>query len=157
MHHFNFAKEPLFQVRKKSTNSDCNHYVYIAAVLVLTVACAGCGSKSSAGTVRGKVLLDDKPLATGTVVTLPSSGRGARGTISNGDFELGTTGDRDGAVVGTHKVAIVAREPSQGVGAEATPGKLLVPQRYTDPEASGLTIEVKAGEVATPTLKLTSQ
>src|SRR3954469_25678748 len=144
------------KVPKKLTNSHRNRHVYIAAVIMIAAACAGCGSKSSVGTVHGKVLLDDKPLATGAVVTLPSSGRGAHGTISGGEFELGTVGNRDGAAVGTHKVAIIAREPSQGAGAEATPGKLLVPQRYTDPETSGLTIEVKAGEVATPTLRLTS-
>jgi hypothetical protein len=102
------------------------------------------------------VLLDDKPLASGSVVTLPQSGRGAKGAIANGEFELSTFGNRDGALIGTHKVAVVANEPSKGIDAEAAPGKLLVPQRYTNPETSKLTIEVKSGEVNTPTLTLTS-
>jgi hypothetical protein len=122
---------------------------------LIALACAGCGSKSRVARVRGKVLLDDKPLATGSVVTLPQAGRGATGAITDGDFELSTFGD-DGALIGTHKVAVVANEPSQSTDAEAPAGKSLVPQRYTNPATSGLTIEVKAGETNTPTLKLTS-
>jgi hypothetical protein len=131
------------------------HY-RLAALVLLAFACTGCGAKSSVAPVRGKVLLDDKALANGFIVTLPPGGRGAKATINNGDFELGTFGNSDGALIGTHKVAVVANEPSKGADAEAAQGKLLVPQRYTNPETSGLTIEVKAGEVNTPTLKLTS-
>jgi hypothetical protein len=119
--------------------------------------CAGCGSKSSLARVRGKVLLDDKPLAAGSIVTIPESGRGAHGAIADGEFELGTFGNNDGALPGVHKVAVVAYESAAGQGAESGTGKLLVPQHYTSPESSGLTIEVKAGEVNEPTLKLTSQ
>jgi hypothetical protein len=127
----------------------------VAAILI-AIACSGCGSKSPVARVRGKVLLDDKPLAMGSVVTLPRAGRGATGAINDGEFELSTFGTGDGALIGTHKVAVVANEPSNSTDAEAPPGKLLVPQRYTNPATSGLTIEVKAGEVNTPTLKLTS-
>jgi hypothetical protein len=130
---------------------------FSAVVLALVAfACAGCGSKSPVARVNGKVLLEDKPLASGFVVTLPQSGRGAKGTITDGEFELSTFGNGDGALIGTHKVAVVANEPSKGTDTEAAPGKLLVPQRYTNPETSKLTIEVKAGEVNTPTLTLTN-
>jgi hypothetical protein len=128
----------------------------IFLAILLAPACAGCNSKSPVARVRGMVLLDDKPLASGAIVTLPESGRGARGTIVNGGFELGTFGKNDGALIGTHKVAVVATEPVKRKGAEASAGKLLVPQRYTNPDSSELTIDVKAGEVNEPTLKLTS-
>jgi hypothetical protein len=106
--------------------------------------------------VRGTVLLDEKPLASGSIATIPPSGRGSHGEIQNGEFELSTFGNNDGALVGTHKVSVVAFEGAAGKSAESGGGKLLVPQRYASPETSGLTIEVKAGEVNEPTLKLTS-
>lgn len=99
--------------------------------------------------------LDGKPLASGTISTIPAAGRGAKGVIENGEFELGTLGNNDGASPGVHQVEVVAREKTSG-GAESGMGKLLIPQRYTNANTSELTIDVKAGEVNTPTLKLTS-
>ena len=127
----------------------------LAATLV-AVACPGCGSKSPVALVRGKVLLDDKPLTTGGVLTGLETGRGAQGVITNGEFELTTFDTNDGALIGTHRVAVVAFEPTQGTGPEAAAGKLLVPLRYTNPDTSGLTIEVKGDGVNSPTLELTS-
>jgi len=124
--------------------------------MVVAFLCASCSSKSPVGQVQGKVTLDGKPLASGMVGTLPPAGRGSSGKIENGEFELSTFGKNDGALVGTHKVAVVARENSQGAGPEAKAGKLLIPERYTNPETSGLTIDVKSG-VNTPTLELKSQ
>jgi len=95
-------------------------------------------------------------LASGALVTLPQSGRGAHGTITDGEFYLSTFGNNDGAVPGTHKVAVIAQEKSQGTGPEAPAGKLLVPEQYTNPDTSKLTIEVKSGETNSPTLKLIS-
>ena len=127
-------------------------FAIAASFLVFT----GCGSKTPAvAPVKGIVLLDDKPLTTGRVMTLPSAGRGANGLIEkDGSFKLSTFGKGDGALIGTHKVAVVAYE-NQGTGPEAT-NKSLVPEQYTNPETSGFTIDVKAGEVNAPTLKLTS-
>lgn len=124
-------------------------------ILSCLLTVAGCGATgSNTGKVRGKVTLDEKPLAFGSVVTLPQSGRGAHGVISNGTFELGTAGNSDGAVIGVHKVAVIAQEVAAG-GPEGPAGKLLVPERYTNPETSGLSIEVIAGDNF-PELKLTS-
>jgi hypothetical protein len=129
--------------------------VHLTALVVLS-SC-GCGQKTaSVAVVRGTITLDGQPLQSGNVATIPSAGHGALGAIQNGEFELSTFGKNDGAVPGTHKVAVTARDPVQGSSPEAVAGKLLVPQRYTNADASGLTIEVKAGEVNTPTLKLTS-
>jgi len=128
----------------------------LSLVAALALTCAGCKPNSSTGTVHGTVTLDGQPLASGNIVTLPSSGRGARGVIKNGKFELGTEGDNDGAVIGEHKVAVIAREPTQATGPEAPAGKLLVPEKYTNPSSCDLKIDVKAGD-NTPTLELKSQ
>jgi hypothetical protein len=112
--------------------------------ILLLLVCVGCGS-SGVAPVSGTVMLDGKPLETGAIMTLPEAGRGAQGRIQNGRFQLSTFGTNDGALLGTHKVAVSASEPSRGSGPEAQVGKLLVPQRYTNPDASGLTIDVQRG------------
>ena len=48
------------------------------------------------------------------------------------------------------------RIETHGIGPEAKAGKLLVPERYTSPESSKLTIEVESGKVNAPTLELKS-
>ena len=141
---------------RKFSHVDCFRCCCVASIIVCAFACAGCGSKSPIARVRGKVELDGRPLATGAVVTLPKRGRGAQGAVRDGEFELGTFGKNDGALVGTHQVAVIAYDKSQARGPEAKMGKLLVPARYTNPETSGLSIDVKSGEVNTPTLELTS-
>ena len=100
-----------------------------------TFSCCGCDSKSPVAIVRGKVTLDGKPVEAGAIVTRPDAGRGAQGVIKNGQFELGTFSAQDGALIGTHRVAVIAQEKSQG-GPESAAGKLLVPERYTNPETS---------------------
>lgn len=125
-------------------------------VFVFVVASVGCGSgkpnRPPVAVVNGKVLLDGQPLETGSIETSVDSGRGALGSIQGGQFELSTYGTNDGAILGTHKVAVIAREKGEA-GPEAKAGKLLIPERYTSPLSSGLTIEVKAGD-NTPTLEL---
>ena len=128
----------------------------LIALIAVVGTCSGCRPDSPVGQVRGKVLLNGKPLVTGAVITLPGSGRGAKGVIVNGEFVLSTFGANDGALVGTHKVAIVANEATRGSGPEAQAGKLLVPERYTNPETSDLTIEVTAHGPNEPLLELTS-
>lgn len=128
-------------------------------MLILAVATVvGCGPKHPAtALVKGKVLLNGQPLTLGSVGTVPAAGRGAHGVIQpDGSFELQTYAARDGALIGTHKVAVVAYDSSGGKGPESEYGKLLVPKRYANYETSGLTIDVKEGEVNTPTLELKS-
>lgn len=130
----------------------------LVSIGALFLAGTGCGDgrpkKPPVAVVKGKVELDGKPLQSGSVTTSVESGRGALGSITNGQFELSTYGTNDGAILGKHQVAVTAREKGEE-GPEAKPGKLLVPERYTNPQTSGLTIEVKDGE-NTPELKLTS-
>jgi hypothetical protein len=135
-----------------------HNWVLIAASFCSIAVFAGCGPKTpTVVPVRGKVTLNGQPLTTGNVLTLPPSGHGANGPISkDGSFELRTFGKNDGALVGPHKVAVVAYAPTGKSGPEAGIGKVLTPDRYINPETSGLSIEVKAGETNAPTLELTS-
>src|SRR4051794_23260170 len=99
----------------RRTSFVCVH-LRLSVVVIISLVCAGCQPKSSLGRVHGTVTLDDKPLEAGNIVTLPSAGRGAHAIIKDGKFELGTDGDNDGAVIGLHKVAVIAQEPSRGTG-----------------------------------------
>jgi hypothetical protein len=126
------------------------------ALLVLT-SIAGCGKKGNVAPVHGKVLLDGQPLTKGTVGTLPAAGRGANAVIqSDGSFSLRTFGKDDGASIGPHKVCVAAWEGTGGKGPEAAYGKALVPQRYMNPETSGLTIDVPPEGKNDVVLNLTS-
>jgi hypothetical protein len=75
---------------------------------------------------------------------------------ADGAFELSTFGSGDGALIGTHKVAVAAYEGTAD-GYEKELGKSLVPQRYNSPEMSGLTIEVTADGPNEPVLELSSK
>jgi hypothetical protein len=108
--------------------------------------------------VKGKVLLDGRPLATGNVGTIPAAGRGAHGDIqADGTFELYTYAKRDGALIGKHKVGVVAYDSTGPKGPESPYGKLLVPQRYTNPESSGFTIDVQSGGNDNVVLEMTTK
>jgi hypothetical protein len=125
---------------------------------VLFASASGCSKKGPAiAHVKGRVLLNGQPLTTGSVITIPTAGRGAKSFIqTDGAFELGTFAASDGAIVGEHKVGVVAYDRPANAGPESNNGKLLVPQRYVNPESSGLKIDVKANEPNIPTLELTS-
>jgi hypothetical protein len=86
------------------------------------------------------------------VIFNPAQGRPAQGTTdAQGRFQLSTMRPADGAVVGTHQVAVIAAR--SGVERMPGPGEMVVPEpvqadalpkRYADPQASGLEREVKA-------------
>jgi hypothetical protein len=128
---------------------------------MLALAAVGCGAREQEqlAPVTGVVLLDGKPLHSGSVITMPERGRGAKGTIDErGRFSLATRGLGEGAVVGPHQVAVVAYEnaASTGVNPEAQI-KLTIPARYAQASSSGLTIDVKPGEANEVTFELSSQ
>jgi hypothetical protein len=118
--------------------------------LAMLAASAGCNHDSSVARVNGIVRLDGKPLTTGAVRFVPEAGRSATGVIqSDSTFTLGTYGKSDGAVIGTHKVAIIAYDAaSDGRPAyevRKPTSKSLVPERYAAIGTSKLTFEVKPG------------
>jgi hypothetical protein len=115
----------------------------------------GCGSESgpNLAPVRGQVFYRGRPVTTGTIVFASDPSRGTSGPLARGEIQPDgsyslQTGDSAGAVVGWHRVTVVAVL----VPAAPEPGqpfvmpRPLVPTRYADPELSGLTCEVKAGK-----------
>jgi hypothetical protein len=116
-----------------------------------SAAATGCSpSDANLAPVEGVVRLDGQPLTSGKVLFQPTAGRGAMGLIqSDGTFTLGTYRDADGALIGEHKVAIVAYEGDGGrpdPTAGRKPLKPLVPEHYLAPGTSNLTFEVKSGD-----------
>jgi hypothetical protein len=88
--------------------------------------------------VSGRVLIDGKPLTLGSVMFVPKGDRPSSGTIDkDGRFTLTCFDKEDGAVVGTHRIAISAVE-QVGPGAQ----KWHAPKKYVDYSKSGLTAEV---------------
>ncbi len=121
--------------------------VQLAAALTSAM---GCGGDSKLGRVDGIVRVGGKPLTSGKVVFQPAAGRGAMGQIgADGTFTLGTFGESDGALLGAHKVAIIAYEgATQGrpdPTAQRTSAKPAVPAKYLALGTSDLTYEVKPG------------
>ncbi len=124
----------------------CRHILWPALLAVLL----GCGDDSQLGRVHGTVQLDGKPLTTGTVRFVPDAGRAAQGEIQpDGTYTLGTYGTSDGALLGTHRVAIVAYEASDNTRPAyevRTPNRPLVPQKYLATGTSDLSFDVKPGK-----------
>ncbi len=131
----------------------------VAAALCGTalVGCGRSGDEMEVAAVHGKVLLDGRPLTSGVVTAWPAAGRAACGAIqADGSFQLTTYSAGDGAQLGTHPVTVTRAAP---VGERAlTLAELTrIPVRYTNPEASGLTITVTADQSNTPVIELRSK
>ena len=88
--------------------------------------------------VKGKVLYRGKPLTSGRIVFEPrDSGREASGGIQpDGTFELSTFAKGDGAVPGTHRVAVTSGKV----------GKQVVPVKYQNTSSSKTEVEVAEGK-----------
>jgi len=139
-----------------------------AALAVCCLVICGCGSEQiETAEVSGVVTLDGKPLEQGTVTFTPSAGRGATGQIAtDGRFTLSTYDNGDGAIVGTHKIAVICSEEIAGrqsnsesldAGLMPAPQRSLIPAKYTNDSTSGLTFEVKAGQENEAVLNLASK
>jgi hypothetical protein len=100
--------------------------------------------------VRGKVTYKGKPVPHGSVTFMPTgSGPSATGEIqSDGTYTLTTYSSGDGAILGSHKVMVVAMQDMSGrLPEERTPlPPPIVPDRYTNPATTPLTAEVKDEE-----------
>jgi hypothetical protein len=130
------------------------------ALIVVCGICAvalasGCGSGEGGGTIKaaGKVTVKGQPMADLVVTFTPETGRPAAGeTDGSGQFTLSTFRANDGAVPGAHKVSITEKtsesNPMPGTPEYAAwaqkPPKF--DSKYSDPNKSGLTATVKAGE-----------
>jgi hypothetical protein len=118
----------------------------------LLVAAFGCGPDQGEEflTVAGKVTLEGKALAVGTVSFRPDASRGntsmhvPTSTIDGeGNYELVTV-KKKGAPRGWYKVVVFADANSLNpkTGAHPLPPRWLTNVKYTDPTATDLAIEV---------------
>jgi hypothetical protein len=118
------------------------------------IVLAGCGQNSETLIpVTGKVLYRGVPLNTGTIVFTPDTQRGGRGSAAtaeiqkDGSYRLRTE-QGEGAPAGWHRVTVQAFEmplvelPKEHVLIPRS----LIPEKYRDPELSGLVREVKPGK-----------
>ena len=124
-----------------------------------TIACVtGCGSSGPAmAPVSGVVTVDGAPVENAAVMFVPEGGgRPATGlTDADGKFSLETLEPGDGALVGNHKVTVTGvkttgiQATEDGLSGVVDPSQVkeewFVPQKYSKPDTSGLTQEVKRG------------
>jgi len=146
----------------------------ITALLGVFLACTGCGDDDlpRRHPVVATVNYKGEPMRSGTITFTPgdlSRGRSAGGTIMDGSYSLTTYYPDDGALAGRYKVTIIstkantdALEPQHKLMYEkalSSPGvpipaqvkkkvkiETLVPRKYSTPETSDLTAEVKEGD-----------
>lgn len=124
-----------------------------APFLLLPTLC-GCGAPASPPTpVRGHIYYQGAPVPRGVIVFTPDAHRGGSGPLAraeiaaDGSYEL-RSGETAGASAGWYRVTVIALADSAPVlssGPFVVP-RSLVPERYRDPELSGLVCEVKAGQ-----------
>lgn len=116
-------------------------------------AAGGCGNnRLPIAPAEGNVVYQGQPLAFGSVMFQPTKGPPARGVIQpDGSFQLSTYGNNDGAVIGSHRVRVAcfeSQKPSSDDNNASSGivglGRSLIPERYSNLEASGLRVEVKA-------------
>lgn len=121
------------------------------SLLLVPLLLAGCSSGPSLpplAPVSGLVTLDGVPLTRGEVQFVPDTRQNVPGPPAVGN--IGPDGryrlhiaETDGAVIGAHRIRVVARAAPRGDW-DSLP-LLIIPERYIQPETSGLTAEVKAG------------
>ncbi len=132
-------------------------YLVLALLFAITPL-LGCGDQQTKTIrVRGVITLDDKPVKQAAVLFSPQAGGRPATGITNemGEFDLQTFGPSDGALPGTHIVTITLSEVTgvtadpDGLSGEIAPEgmkvKWIVPERYSNPNTSGLSAEVKDG------------
>lgn len=143
----------------------------LAAAGLVTVF--GCSDNSGLGkryAVSGTVSYNGKPVEKGTITFKPAtdseSARAASGDIKDGKYSLTTAEPGDGALPGSYKVTVVAKDMDTAELTAAAKGgqhhhdaafakavktaKALVPAKYQIPDTSGLTAEVKESSNSIP-------
>lgn len=124
----------------------------LPALWLLVGACAaftsGCGAKS--GELTGRVTFQGKNLQQGTVLVASSSGSVHSGLIqSDGTYTI------PGIPVGPAKIAVncpdprdvkvIPRKKEEKVPAADVSKWISIPEKYADPEKSGLSINIRPG------------
>ena len=118
--------------------------VVFALMSVGALNLAGCDSDPtavSAVPASGTVTYKGKPLEKGTIQFVPEVGRPASGQIVDGKFTLSTYGTDDGAIPGKHKVGVIHATEEKTKDGD-TRLKHLIPESFSNPESSGLSVEI---------------
>ena len=123
--------------------------------VVLALLALGCGSEPfQRGTVNGQVTFDGQPIATGTIVFIPTHtgpGASASGEIVAGKFSIPR---KTGPSLGSHRVEVLAMRDNgkKEAGSPYPPGTMVddieqyIPARYN--HQSELKADVKSGTPA---------
>jgi hypothetical protein len=142
-------------------------------LLVAVVLGGGCGYRRPARVpVEGTVTFDGEPLEGASVMLFPEAGGRPANAVTDaaGTFTLSTYGGKDGAKPGRYKVVVTKTELTKAAAkraekmaaaaenAAADGGttetamalsdrdyRQVVPERYANPDTSGLTVEITAG------------
>jgi hypothetical protein len=117
--------------------------VGISAILMLCASVAlliapGCDKHPARVPVSGQVLIDGEPLKYGAIIFVPEGGRSSMGTLDqDGHFSLTCFTPTDGALLGKHKVQVIATEQvSEYVS------RIHAPKKYGGVATSGITEEI---------------
>lgn len=122
-------------------------------VLSLLFLASGCDpGKPTLSPVRGKVYYRNLLLTSGTVVFTPDTQRGGRGDLAVGEIGPdGTyvlkTANQPGAAPGWHRVTVTATQPTAANYSGYVTPHFILPEKYRDPEQSGQSYEVRAGQL----------
>ena len=121
--------------------------IYVAALTLPWGLASGCGGDSGelpTVKVAGTLTVDGKPVTKGTVHFHPAQGIPATGIVQDGKFTLTTYREGDGVVAGKNRIAVeVVEEVPMKDG--DTVAKSLIPLKFTNPDRSGLQLDVRPG------------
>jgi hypothetical protein len=113
--------------------------------LLLLAGCGGGAGEAKPCKVEGRVYYRGAPVPGGTIVFSPDPEQGGHGPLAvgviqaDGRYNLRTGGEL-GAVAGWHRVTVAP------AAVEDRPFVQSIPDHYSDPQRSGKTCEVKAGQ-----------
>lgn len=98
-----------YVVGVNNRNGFCRAIELIALFLLLFCGCQD--GRPERAQVKGRVLIDGKPLAHGYVRFVPADGRASHGQLdASGHFTLTCFEKEDGAVLGAHRVEVSGME-----------------------------------------------
>ena len=126
---------------------------FVMLLPLISLCLAGCGKPArELAPLTGKVTYAGKPLRFGAITIEHEYGQPARSRIGpDGTFSLSTHGEGEGAAVGKRRVRIACFE-GQDPARQTNPntpvslGRLLIPEKYTSFETSGIVIDVRPGK-----------
>jgi|SaaInlStandDraft_1057018.scaffolds.fasta_scaffold145675_2 hypothetical protein len=149
---------PFFNVslRKTLMMFTTNNRMCASLITLSLLLFVGCGEGGpddvdpNLSTVSGTINLSGSPLTSGGTVTFVSEDetKTYSGDIdSSGVYTVNASQSGQGALPGNYKVAIQAWDSVPGMDEEGNPveGKSAIPEKYSNPDTSGLTATVTDG------------